>query len=155
MPRVPKGPKGLRRRKAPRPLRRSPNRSWIWSLSASSKSSSAKPSTHCVDRKETKRLSRSNALDHAPARTCVGCRHTFPQAALVRFVRGDAGWVIDLYRRAPGRGVYLCSAVCGTRVAKNKRYPGLSAAAEREADELRRRDAAMAAEEARERDGDR
>ncbi|MDE2571853.1 MAG: DUF448 domain-containing protein [bacterium] len=90
-----------------------------------------------------------------PTRTCVGCRRRFPQPRLLRFVRNAGGWEADSRRRAPGRGVYLCSAVCGVRVAKNKRYPGLSAAAERDADELRGRDAAVAAEDIRERDGDR
>jgi predicted RNA-binding protein YlxR (DUF448 family) len=32
-------------------------------------------------------------------------------------------------RRAEGRGAYLCSALCAGRVAKNKRFPGLAAAA--------------------------
>ncbi|TAM78045.1 DUF448 domain-containing protein [bacterium] len=103
----------------------------------------------CGDPRRLKRLSRSDAACWTPERTCVGCRHRLPQAALVRFVRDGAEWAIDVRRRAPGRGVYLCSAVCGVRVAKNKRYPGLSAAAEREADELRGRDAAVAAEDVR------
>ncbi|TAM90857.1 DUF448 domain-containing protein, partial [bacterium] len=94
-----------------------------------------------------KRLSRSEAARSTPERTCVGCRRRLPQAALARFVREGTAWAVDVRRRAPGRGVYLCSAACGVRVAKNKRYPGLSAAAEREADELRGRDAAVAAED--------
>lgn len=48
-----------------------------------------------------------------------------------RFVRtGPREWQADRGRkRAPGRGVYLCSAECAGRVEKNKKYPGLAAAA--------------------------
>jgi hypothetical protein len=39
-------------------------------------------------------------------------------------------WRVDAGRsRAPGRGAYLCSAACAGRVVKNRRYPGLAAAA--------------------------
>ncbi|MFN2459316.1 MAG: YlxR family protein [Candidatus Velthaea sp.] len=61
-----------------------------------------------------------------PERTCVGCRVRFPQPALRRFVRGAGGWLADRDRRSDGRGAYLCSRNCAERVAKNKRYPGLS-----------------------------
>ncbi len=48
------------------------------------------------------------------------------QAVLVRFVRGAEGWSGDPgTRRAPGRGVYLCSRTCALRVQKNKRFAGL------------------------------
>jgi predicted RNA-binding protein YlxR (DUF448 family) len=71
-----------------------------------------------------------------PVRTCVGCRGRFAQRVLVRFVRDadarerEPAWERDPPgKRRPGRGAYLCSAPCGARVAKNRRYPGLSAAA--------------------------
>ncbi|MBV8152746.1 MAG: DUF448 domain-containing protein [Candidatus Eremiobacteraeota bacterium] len=68
-----------------------------------------------------------------PIRTCVGCRERRDQSAMVRFVRRDGGgggeWSADRGRRSEGRGAYLCSAQCAGRVAKNKRYPGLAAAA--------------------------
>jgi len=66
-----------------------------------------------------------------PERTCVGCRKTFAQGALVRFVRRPAGWRADAPggKRQPGRGAYLCSAACAGRCAKNRRYPGLASAA--------------------------
>lgn len=64
-----------------------------------------------------------------PVRSCVGCRNRFPQSALVRFVRRGEGWQADDGRvRAAGRGAYLCSQRCAARVAKNRRYAGLSAA---------------------------
>jgi predicted RNA-binding protein YlxR (DUF448 family) len=48
----------------------------------------------------------------------------------MRFVKGAAGWQADRSRRKqPGRGAYLCSAACAERARKNKRYPGLGAAA--------------------------
>jgi len=62
----------------------------------------------------------------APVRTCVGCRQRLAQAGLRRFVRRTDGWQADAARRSDGRGVYLCSPACAERVAKNKRYPGLS-----------------------------
>ena len=51
-----------------------------------------------------------------------------------RFVRapgtGKATWQADgRSKRAPGRGVYLCSVECAKRVEKNKKYPGLASAA--------------------------
>ena len=72
------------------------------------------------------------ALSKPPIRSCAGCRTRFEQSKLVRFVRGGDGWQPDAYaarRKQPGRGVYLCSLQCGERARKNKRYPGLAAAA--------------------------
>ncbi len=50
---------------------------------------------------------------------------------MVRFTRGGphGAWMPDGPSRLPGRGAYLCSPKCAARVAKNKRYPGLAAAA--------------------------
>jgi hypothetical protein len=49
---------------------------------------------------------------------------------LKRFVRTASGWRPDRgARRQAGRGAYLCSQRCAERAAKNKRYPGLGAAA--------------------------
>jgi predicted RNA-binding protein YlxR (DUF448 family) len=71
-------------------------------------------------------------------RQCTGCRGRFPQAALQRFVRirqagGGPGsqWVPDpMGKKQPGRGVYLCRrAECIKLVEKNKKVPGLAAAA--------------------------
>jgi len=64
-----------------------------------------------------------------PARTCVGCRSVFAQEALRRFTRVVEGWAADSGKRRTGRGAYLCSRECAQRVAKNKRYPGLSSEA--------------------------
>jgi len=66
-----------------------------------------------------------------PVRQCAGCRERKPQAAMQRFVRIDQrSWRPDTGRkRRPGRGAYLCSAECARRVEKNKKYPGLAAAA--------------------------
>jgi len=66
------------------------------------------------------------AGEKVPVRTCVGCRRRQAQAGLRRFVRRVDGWQADAGRRSEGRGVYLCSSACAERVAKNKRYPGLS-----------------------------
>ncbi|MDB5071272.1 MAG: hypothetical protein JWM87_2383 [Candidatus Eremiobacteraeota bacterium] len=61
-----------------------------------------------------------------PNRTCVGCRNVFPQPALRRFTRPGGRWLADKGKRQDGRGAYLCCRECAQRVAKNKRYPGLS-----------------------------
>jgi len=42
-----------------------------------------------------------------PVRTCVGCRTTDAQGALLRVVVADGRVVADPARRAPGRGAYL------------------------------------------------
>lgn len=42
-----------------------------------------------------------------PTRTCVGCRRTDRQDALVRVVRAERGVAVDLRRRLPGRGAWL------------------------------------------------
>jgi predicted RNA-binding protein YlxR (DUF448 family) len=44
---------------------------------------------------------------HVPVRTCVGCAQRDGQPALVRFVAGAEGLVLDRPPRAPGRGAYL------------------------------------------------
>jgi predicted RNA-binding protein YlxR (DUF448 family) len=61
-----------------------------------------------------------------PQRMCVGCRERFEQPALRRFVLGSERWTADGPKRSAGRGAYLCSRQCAVRVAKNKRYPGLT-----------------------------
>jgi predicted RNA-binding protein YlxR (DUF448 family) len=48
---------------------------------------------------------------------------------LLRFVHNETGWSIDESGRKEGRGAYLCSPECGTRVAKNKKYRALSSVA--------------------------
>ncbi|MBV8423556.1 MAG: DUF448 domain-containing protein [Candidatus Eremiobacteraeota bacterium] len=55
------------------------------------------------------------------------------QHKMARFTRKADGWTVDGRTRGPGRGAYLCSSECATRVAKNKRFPGLSGAALSEA----------------------
>jgi predicted RNA-binding protein YlxR (DUF448 family) len=47
----------------------------------------------------------------------------------MRFVHSANGWTVDASGRAAGRGAYLCSPECGTRVAKNKRYKALGSVA--------------------------
>jgi predicted RNA-binding protein YlxR (DUF448 family) len=59
----------------------------------------------------------------------VGCRERRAQTTLRRFTRTPDGWVADDGRRSDGRGAYVCSQACAERVAKNKRFAGLSAVA--------------------------
>jgi predicted RNA-binding protein YlxR (DUF448 family) len=66
----------------------------------------------------------------SPIRTCVGCRQRGEQQGLHRFVRSTEGaWAEATLPRSSGRGAYLCSLACAQRVMKNKKYPGLGAAA--------------------------
>jgi predicted RNA-binding protein YlxR (DUF448 family) len=68
-----------------------------------------------------------------PVRTCVGCRQPSEQRGLYRFVRSEDRWMEATRPRCPGRGAYLCSLACAERVMKNKKFPGLGAAARRSA----------------------
>jgi predicted RNA-binding protein YlxR (DUF448 family) len=43
-------------------------------------------------------------------RRCVACREAQPKRELVRLVRGEGGWRLDLAQRAGGRGTSLCRA---------------------------------------------
>ena len=44
----------------------------------------------------------------APERTCVGCRRRRPKHELVRLARTGGDVRLDLSRRLPGRGAYVC-----------------------------------------------
>ena len=48
------------------------------------------------------------AQRHVPMRRCVACRDALPKRELVRLVRGEGGWRLDLAQRAGGRGTSLC-----------------------------------------------
>ncbi len=51
-----------------------------------------------------------NARRHVPLRRCVACREARPKRELIRLVRGEDGWRLDLAQRAGGRGTSLCPA---------------------------------------------
>ncbi len=51
-----------------------------------------------------------NPPRHVPMRRCVACRDAQPKRELVRLVRTEAGWRLDLAQRAGGRGTSLCRA---------------------------------------------
>ena len=53
---------------------------------------------------------------HVPHRRCVGCRRVRPQAELVRLVQADGVYKLDLNRREPGRGSWVCrdTSACWT-----------------------------------------
>lgn len=50
------------------------------------------------------------ARRHVPLRRCVACREARAKRDLVRLVRDEAGWRLDLAQRAGGRGTSLCPA---------------------------------------------
>ena len=46
---------------------------------------------------------------HLPQRTCIACRQIKEKKALMRLVRiGNGVAEVDISRRNPGRGAYLC-----------------------------------------------
>lgn len=47
---------------------------------------------------------------HVPVRRCVACRDAQPKRELVRLVRREDGWRLDLAQRAGGRGTSVCRA---------------------------------------------
>jgi len=44
---------------------------------------------------------------HIPIRSCSGCGERAPKSALVRFIAGGSGLLLDPSGRQPGRGAYL------------------------------------------------
>ena len=55
-----------------------------------------------------------------PTRTCVGCRRTDEQAALLRIAWTGSGFVLS--RTAPGRGAWLHPG-CGALALKRRAIP--------------------------------
>lgn len=47
-------------------------------------------------------------MEHAPRRTCVGCRTTRAKPELVRIAATPDGVRVDLDQALPGRGAYVC-----------------------------------------------
>ncbi len=55
-------------------------------------------------------------------RQCMGCNEHKPKSELVRVVRApDGSMSLDRTGKKPGRGAYVCSAQCLTRLRKSKR----------------------------------
>ncbi|MFZ4810375.1 MAG: YlxR family protein [Ilumatobacteraceae bacterium] len=54
-------------------------------------------------------------------RTCVGCRATLPQTAMVRCVLPEDDTPI-VSRTAPGRGAWLCSSACFPLAVKRRGF---------------------------------
>ncbi|MDT8441313.1 MAG: DUF448 domain-containing protein [Desulfuromonadales bacterium] len=59
-----------------------------------------------------------------PQRTCLGCRQTFDQMALLRYVRSPQGEVVaDFRHRLPGRGAYTCwSRSCLEQAVRKRQF---------------------------------
>lgn len=53
-------------------------------------------------------------------RMCRVCRHKRPKAELVRWVKGENGFMRDQTMRLPGRGFYTDSGACEEKLAKMK-----------------------------------
>ncbi|MDP8960839.1 MAG: YlxR family protein [Actinomycetota bacterium] len=47
-------------------------------------------------------------MAHTPFRMCVACRKRRPRHELVRMAAGPDGVGLDVQRRLPGRGAYVC-----------------------------------------------
>ena len=53
----------------------------------------------------------SRRFKHIPKRTCVACRGVKSKKDLIRLVNNSGTVELDLTRRKPGRGAYLCPNV--------------------------------------------
>jgi len=58
-----------------------------------------------------------------PMRRCVGCFQSRPKDELTRYTLTKDGYVMDIEKIAPGRGVYICtdSPECYEKAKKRKR----------------------------------
>jgi predicted RNA-binding protein YlxR (DUF448 family) len=61
-------------------------------------------------------------VTHVPMRTCVGCRERRPQREMMRIAApADGEPTIDVERRIPGRGAYLCyRRACAEQAQKRR-----------------------------------
>lgn len=59
---------------------------------------------------------------HVPLRRCAVCRAQAPQAELLRLVKGEAGFRLDLKRRLGGRGTWICSECAASSNEKRLRH---------------------------------
>lgn len=59
-------------------------------------------------------------MTHTPIRMCVACRRRRPRRELVRMVAGPDGVGLDVQRRLPGRGAYICPEVACVKAAKRR-----------------------------------
>jgi predicted RNA-binding protein YlxR (DUF448 family) len=55
-----------------------------------------------------------------PVRTCIGCGARKPKGSLVRLVATDGQARVDLGKKLPGRGAYLCDATCAEKAIARK-----------------------------------
>lgn len=60
-------------------------------------------------------------MKRIPERTCVCCRNKFPQTDLIRVVRFNGSFFVDVTGRADGRGAYFCgSDDCKKKLIKSR-----------------------------------
>jgi uncharacterized protein len=66
--------------------------------------------------------------EHAPMRTCTGCRRVRPKIELVRLaISGSTGQVtLDPTCTSPGRGAYLCRETGITCLRRSRRHRSLA-----------------------------
>ena len=60
---------------------------------------------------------------HPPQRSCIACRQIKEKQTLIRLVRTENGVAeIDVHKKKPGRGAYLCpNIVCWESALKKNR----------------------------------
>jgi predicted RNA-binding protein YlxR (DUF448 family) len=58
----------------------------------------------------------------APVRTCIGCGATRAQAELFRLGLASERVQLDVARRMPGRGGYVCGSPCVEAAIKRKGF---------------------------------
>ncbi|WP_081488549.1 YlxR family protein [Patulibacter medicamentivorans] len=62
------------------------------------------------------------ATEH-PERRCVGCGRRAPQAELIRLAAVEDQVVLDVQRRLPGRGAYVCNHTCAEAALGRRALP--------------------------------
>ncbi len=58
-----------------------------------------------------------------PLRMCVSCRERKPKRLLLRIVKKDSGYTIDIKHKIQSRGIYVCDKIeCVDKLSKNKKW---------------------------------
>ena len=62
-------------------------------------------------------------VKRVPERRCVACMQMLPKKALIRVVKNDGVFTVDISGKSNGRGAYVCkSTVCVAAAKKGRRF---------------------------------
>ena len=60
-------------------------------------------------------------MAHIPVRECVCCRQKAAKAELIRIVKCETGFLVDVAGKQQGRGAYICRACVANPLSAKKR----------------------------------